>query len=223
MSETNPGQKNWFGELLLNFAPRDIKVEGQTVDELIKVASWKAFATSTALALPPGPLGLATILPELLAITKIQINLVYAIAKVRGQEAKLNDSLVALIFAHEAGLQIGRYLSQNYGNKVVVRSLSQRALAQVAEQIGIRIGIRITQKALGRWIPVLFAPVFGALSKKMTERIGREADKMFGGELVVEDVLKCPNGHEVEAGVSYCPDCGAEIANLNLDETSKQD
>lgn len=213
MSEQISAPKNWFGELLLNFAPRDIKIEGQTAEELISAASWKAFATSTALALPPGPLGLATILPELLAVTKIQINLVYAIAKLKGQEAKLTDSLVALIFAHEAGLQIGRYLTENFGEKVVVKSLPQRAMAQIVEQVGIRIGIRITQKALGRWIPVLFAPVFGALSKKMTQRIGEEALKVFGGELVVEEVQMCANGHEVEAGVRFCPECGTELAS----------
>lgn len=221
MSDQNSGPKNWFGELLLNFAPRDIKVEGKTAEELISAASWKAFAASTALALPPGPLGLATILPELLTVTKIQINLVYAIAKLKGQEAKLNDSLVALIFAHEAGLQIGRYLNENFGDKVIVKSLSQRAYAQIAEQVGIRIGIRITQKALGRWIPVLFAPVFGALSKKMTERIGQEALKMFSGDLVVEDVLLCPNGHEVESGVNFCPDCGAEIPTPSSEAEAK--
>lgn len=217
MSEKNI-EKNWFGELLLNFAPRDIQVEGQTVEELIRNASWKAFAASTLLALPPGPLGLATILPELLAITKIQINLVYAIAKLKGKEAKLNDSLVALIFAHEAGLQIGRYLSQNFGDKVVVRSLSKRALGQIAEQIGLRIGIRVTQKALGRWVPIVFAPVFGALSKKMTERIGEEAAKLFDGEIELEDVLKCTQGHEVEVDWVSCPVCGESVSNLNLDQ-----
>lgn len=179
-------EKNWFGELLLNFAPREIKVEGESVESLIRKASWQTFATSTAMSLPPGPFGLATILPELMAVTKIQINLIYAIAKLKGQEQKLNSTLLALVFAHEAGLNIARFLSKKFGDKIVVKPLSQRALAQVAEQLGVRIGVRLTQKALGRWVPVVLAPVFGYFSKQMTERIGREAERLFSAELELE-------------------------------------
>jgi hypothetical protein len=178
---------HWFLELLMKFAPTAIEITGKNPDEMISTASWKAFGISTAAALPPGPLGLATIIPELMAVTKIQMNLIYAIAAHHKKEGKLNPTLVLLIFANEAGVEIGKVVTNKMGTSFIIRVLGSGAIRAIAKKIGIRISTRITQKAVGRWIPFIMAPVFGAFSRAMTQRIGEESDRLFSQEIEIEE------------------------------------
>lgn len=164
-----------------------------------------------AAALPPGPIGWATILPELIAVTKIQMNLIYSIAAHHGKQGKLNSTLIVLIFANEAGLTVGRQLVKKAGTKVIVRALGSKAIRPIAQKIAARIGARITQRVVGRWIPFVLAPLFGAFSKSMTTKIGREADKLLGQDIELLETTECQNGHEVPAGAKFCQECGAPM------------
>jgi len=163
---------SWFVDLLMNFAPDHVELTGDTPEQMTKSASWLAFSISTAAAIPPGPLGWATILPEVIAVTKIQMNLIYKIAQYYEKRGKLNETLVMLIFANEAGVNVGKKVVEKVGRKVIIRALSSKMLRPIIQKIGARIGARITQKMVGRWIPFVLAPLFGAFSKMMTTKIG---------------------------------------------------
>ena len=113
---------SWFSDLLMTFAPDKPVVNG-TPAEMTRTASWKAFGISTAAAIPPGPLGWATIIPEMLTVTKIQINLIYSIAAFHKKESQMNQTLLMLIFANEAGIETGRSIVKKYGSKVVIKKV----------------------------------------------------------------------------------------------------
>ncbi len=206
---------SWFSDLLMSFAPNcnSVDCEGQTPEEMTNSASWKAFTISTAAAIPWGAIGWATILPELIAITKLQINLIYKIAAYHGKLGVINKTLVLLIFANQAGLAIGRHLTRRIGTKVIIRTLGPKALRAIAKKIGIKIGARVSQKLVGRWVPIVLAPIFGAFSKSMTTDIGRAADALFKGDIVIEDFAECPNGHENGGDAKFCQECGANMKN----------
>src|SRR5918992_3587431 len=57
--------------------------------EIVRAASLKAATVSGALTLPMGPLGLLTILPDLMAIWQIQRKMVADIAAILGRTAQL--------------------------------------------------------------------------------------------------------------------------------------
>ena len=176
---------SWFADLLMCFAPSKVDTSGKTPAELMARASWKAFAIGTAAAIPPGPLGWATILPEMASVTKIQINLIYDIAEHYKQRGKLNKTLVMMIFANEAGIEVGMELVERVGKKLVIRALGSKLLRPIVTKIGARLGVRITQRMIGRWVPVVLAPAFGAFSKKMTTQIGKECVKLFQEDLEI--------------------------------------
>jgi hypothetical protein len=62
--------------------------------EMIGDAARKAFKISTALGLIPGPLGVAAILPEVAALTRLQVNLIYRIAKYHGRDETADSTIV---------------------------------------------------------------------------------------------------------------------------------
>lgn len=209
--KTEKVDSNWLGNILLSFKPDDLDIKGQTPEEMIESASSKAFWVSTVSAIPPGPFGMATIIPELAVVTKIQINLVYSIAKYYGKEAKFNATILTLIFANEAGIQLGKAILRKKGSTIIIRALSSRMLRPILQKIATKIGVRITQKTLGRWIPVVTAPIFGAISSGMTKRIGQEALLLFKEDIEIEEPTTCPNGHEIFADAKFCPECGVAV------------
>lgn len=182
-------EHNWFGDLLMKFMPTDMDIEGKAPEEMVKSASWKAFAISTAAAIPPGFIGYVTILPEIIAVTKVQINLIYSIAKYYRKAATMNATITTLIFANETGIAIGQDVVKKVGPKLVVRALGTKALRPITQRIAARIGARVTQRLVARWIPFLLAPVFGAFSKSMTTTIGKYAIKLFQNDIeIIESV-----------------------------------
>ncbi|MBN1664074.1 MAG: zinc ribbon domain-containing protein [Deltaproteobacteria bacterium] len=204
---------NWFTDLLLNFIPypEDTTVTGSP-DEMIIKASRQAFAISTCAGMIPGFLGFFSILPELIAVTKLQINLVYKLAKYYGKAHLLNPSIIFSIFATAMGVGEHRIFMRNVGPRIMVKALSSQAIRSLAPRIGTRISARIAGRRLARWIPVLSAPAFGYFSMTMTEKIAYVADEIFLPDMVIEEILICSHGHELPEGATTCPECGEEVS-----------
>src|SRR5437667_11827423 len=98
---------------------------------LARKAAARAAALSGALALPPGVLGMLTVLPDLVAIWRIQAQLVSDIAGLYGKDLQLTRShMVYCLFRH-AATQFTRDVVVRTGQRLVVRQLSGGALKSV--------------------------------------------------------------------------------------------
>src|SRR4051812_31696548 len=68
---------------------------------LAKSAALRAAALSGAMSLPPGPLGMVTVLPDLLSVWRLQQQLVADIAAVFGKSNLLTpETMVICLFQH---------------------------------------------------------------------------------------------------------------------------
>ena len=187
MASEGYGFERWFVETMMGLAPdpEKIQVDG-TPHDMTDFASNKAFSVSFASGMMPGPFGMATILPELAAVTKIQMDLLYKIAKYHGKLDKVNRTLVLYVFGCALGVTAGRLLVQRAGTRLVVKALSTQAAQKIAAAVGARIGSGFVQRSAGRWICLATAPVFAWLSKRMTEKIGGHAEELFRQEIEIE-------------------------------------
>lgn len=184
MPTTN--NENWFADLLMSFMPNDMDIEGKTPSEMVKSAAYKSSAVSGIATLPPGPTGFLTLLPELIAVTKIQMNLVYALAKYYNKAERLNTSIVLLIFANAVGVNAGRNLIRIHGRRVIVSVLRDTTVRELAKRVGIKITAKITSRAAGRFFSLFAAPIFATITYKSTKTIGKEAIRIFSRELETE-------------------------------------
>lgn len=155
-------------------------------EEMIHKAAQRAFKISTALGLVPGPIGMVTILPEVAALAKLQINLVYRIARYHHKQKTVNREIILLIFGNVMGVGVGEMLARRVGTKLIVKSVNASVIRGVAKRIGSQIIDRAAERAVGRWLPMLLAPLFGYFSRSMTKKIGREADRLFSGQIELE-------------------------------------
>lgn len=154
---------------------------------LTQRAAKRAGLTAGSLALPPGPLGWLTVLPELVAIWRIQAQLVSDIAAAYGKHATLGrEQMLWCLFRHTAA-QAFRDLVIRMGDRLLFRRMS----ATVAERVAQRIGVKLSQRAIGagvsRWLPVVGALGVGAYAYYDTRHVAETAIELFRGASELAD------------------------------------
>ena len=149
----------------------------------ISEASFKAAAISGALALPSGPLGWLTILPDLAAIWRLQAQMVADIGGAFGKKGKLTEeSMIYCLFRH-ATAQVVRDLVTRMGERVVVQRGSLRVAKNVLESIGIKLIHRVARGGLWRLLPAIGALAVAGYAYYDTEQVGQTAIEFFSKDI----------------------------------------
>ena len=154
--------------------------------KLISEASFKAAAISGALALPSGPFGWLTILPDLAVIWRLQAQMVADIGAVFGKKGKLTEeSMIYCLFRH-ATAQVVRDLLTRMGERVVVQRGSLRVAENVLESIGIRVVHRVARRGLWRLLPAIGALAVAGYAYYDTEQVGQTAIEFFSKDIELQ-------------------------------------
>jgi hypothetical protein len=188
-----PVEHGRIAEAILDFVSEvpDSKV-GNSQDpasearRLASRAAQRAALTAGSLALPPGPLGWLTLLPELIAIWKIQAQMVSDIAAAYGRHATLGrEQMMWCLFRHTAA-QAFRDLVVRMGDRLVFRRMSYAVVERVAKQVGVKLTRRTLSKGISRWLPVIGALGVGAYAYYDTGQVASTAITLFSGEIDIE-------------------------------------
>ena len=151
--------------------------------KLISEASFKAAAISGALALPSGPLGWLTILPDLAAIWRLQAQMVADIGGAFGKKGKLTEeSMIYCLFRH-ATAQVVRDLVTRMGERLVVQRGSLRVAETVLESIGIKLVHRVARGGLWRLLPAIGALAVAGYAYYDTDQVGQTAIEFFSKDI----------------------------------------
>jgi hypothetical protein len=154
--------------------------------EIIGAASIKAAAISGTLALPPGPLGWLTILPDLAAIWRLQAQMVADLGAVFGKKGKLTEeSMIYCLFRHAAA-HVVRDLVTRIGERVVVQRVSLRTAKNLLLNVGIQILQRVTRGGLWRLLPAVGALAVAAYAYYDTDQVGKTATEFFSKEIAIK-------------------------------------
>jgi hypothetical protein len=149
-------------------------------------AAQRAALTAGSLALPPGPLGWLTLLPELIAIWKIQGQMVSDIAAAYGHHAALGrEQMMWCLFRHTAA-QAFRDVVVRMGDRLVFRRMSYGVAQRVAKQVGVKLTQRTLSKGISRWLPVIGALGVGAYAYYDTGQVASTAIEMFESEIGID-------------------------------------
>lgn len=149
-------------------------------------AAAKAARTAGFLALPPGPIGWLTILPELIAVWKIQAQMVSDIAAVYGKKSTLTqEQMLYCLFRHTAA-QAVRDVVVRVGERFLVRRASLKTLQMVAQRVGVHLTQRAIGKGIARWLPIVGAAGVGAYAYYDTGQVAATAIELFEKEITIE-------------------------------------
>jgi hypothetical protein len=165
----------------------DSKTPRDEARRLASRASKQAALTAGSLALPPGPLGWLTLLPELIAIWRIQGQMVSDIAAAYGRHASLGrEQMMWCLFRHTAA-QAFRDLVVRMGDRLVFRRMSYGVAQRVARQVGVKLTRRTLSEGVSRWLPIVGALGVGAYAYYDTGQVARTAIELFESEISIDD------------------------------------
>ena len=145
-------------------------------------AANRAALAAGTLALPPGPLGWLTILPELAAIWQIQRQMVADIAGAYGVSADLTRSHMLYCLFRHAAAQAVRDVGVQVGARLLIQDVPLRAIEKIAAKIGLGVSKRLAGRGIARWLPVVGALGVGAYAYYDTAQVARTAIALFSGD-----------------------------------------
>ena len=164
----------------VNLAPKEKSLA------VARGAALRAAGISGALALPPGPLGLATIIPDLIAIWRVQQTMVADIAAVYGKTPFLREeAMIYCLFKH-GGAALMRDLVVRTGERYIVQRTAVSAIQTVLRKIGVRVSQRVVGKSISRLVPIVGAIGVGAYAYYDTIQVAATAIELFSTDLELE-------------------------------------
>jgi hypothetical protein len=152
---------------------------------LARRAAVRSALTAGSLALPTGPLGWLTVLPELRAVWRVQTQLVADLAALYGKKTQLTQEQVLYCLFRHSSSQVFRELIVRVGDRTLVSRASVHVLKLLARKLGAGLARRAVGKGAARWLPVAGAVGVGAFAYYETSRVADTAIELFSGEIDV--------------------------------------
>jgi hypothetical protein len=140
-------------------------------------AAKRAAVLSGSLALPPGPFGFVTLLPDIYLIWQTQRQMVSDIFGVYGKSAELTPTHMLYCLFRHAASQVVRDVMVRGAERVAVRQLSASALRQALGTVGVSVSQRLATNAAGRWLPLAGAAAVGAYAYWDTMQVAKTAQR----------------------------------------------
>ena len=142
-------------------------------------AAIKAAAVSGTLALPPGPLGVLTLVPDLVVVWRIQAQMVADLGGAYGKTAALTqEQMIYCLFRHAAA-QVVRDLGVRAGERFVFRPATLALIQRVAARLGLSLSQRLIAKSVARWLPIVGSLGVAAYAYYDTGQVASTALELF--------------------------------------------
>ena len=151
----------------------------RAADEIARAAARQAALLSGSLALPPGPFGMVTVLPDLYLIWKTQRQMVSDIFGLYGRSAELTRTHMLYCLFRHAASHVLRDVAVRAGQRAIVQQLTSGALKSLLQTVGVSVTRRIVGTAASRWVPVAGAAAVGAYAYWDTLQVARTAHRLL--------------------------------------------
>ena len=191
---TLQGPRNVVENALLDLVIRIPNSREQAMEQplaraqaLARSASRQASLVASSMALPPGFWGWLTVLPELVAVWKLQTQMVSDIAAVYGKSASMGrEQMIYCLFKHVSA-QLFRDVVTRVGERVLVQKASSALLQSIVKKLGVQITQGLVGKSASRFLPVIGALGVGAYAYYDTTQVAKTAIALFSKEIVQGD------------------------------------
>lgn len=147
--------------------------------QLAAAAALKAALAAGSLALPGGVLGWLTVLPQLRAVWRIQVQLVVDIAALHGHRGRPTREEILHCLFQQATARTLQQVAVRAGSGLSAGSVPARLLQLGVQRIAVRLVQRMVGRRLSRLLPLVGAAGIGAYAYLETARVGTAAMALF--------------------------------------------
>ena len=146
---------------------------------LARKAAQRAAMVSGSLALPPGPLGMLTVLPDIYVIWRIQRQMVADIFGLYGRTGELTRTHMLYCLFRHAASQVLRDVAVRAGQRVVIEQLSSGAIKGALARVGATVTQRLAGTAAARWVPIAGAAAVASYAYWDTLQVAKTARRLL--------------------------------------------
>ena len=162
----------------------------KSVPSIINSYSLTNAAISGGASLVPGPLGMVAVIPEIAAVIRNQLAMIYDVGMAYGKSKVLNKELLAGVLLTAFGSSAGSLLVMQ-GSKVLVKRVALRTFQKVIVMLAGRITQQALKSAISKWLPGVGAAAMAVWSNYLTRQVGKKAIEIFEKEIVLsEEVIE---------------------------------
>jgi uncharacterized protein (DUF697 family) len=156
-----------------------------SVQSIINSYSVINAAISGGASLVPGPWGMVAVIPEIAAVIRNQLAMIYDIGMAYSKSQVLNKELLAGVFLSAMGTSTGALLVMQ-GGKVIVRRVSLRVFQRIVMLLAGKVTQQMLRSIVSKWLPVIGAAAMAAWSNYITRQIGKKAVEILEKPIEIE-------------------------------------
>lgn len=172
-----------------HFAKHPDKIpDRKSVPSIIRSYSVMNAAISGGVGLVPGPWGMVAVIPEIAAVIRNQLAMIYDVGMAYGKSKVLSRELLAGILLTALGAGTGSLMVMQ-GSKVLVKRVALRQFQRIIAILAGKITQQALKSAIGKWLPLFGAAALAAWSNFLTQRVGKKAVEIFEKEIVLSEEL----------------------------------
>lgn len=158
----------------------------KSVPSIINSYSVTNAAISGGASLVPGPWGMVAVIPEIAAVIRNQLAMIYDIGMAYGKSKVLNKELLAGILITAMGASAGSLLIMQ-GSKVLVKRVALRVFQRIIALLAGKITQQALKSVISKWLPGVGAAAMAVWSNYLTRQVGKKATEIFEKEIVLSD------------------------------------
>jgi hypothetical protein len=119
-------------------------------------------------------------------LAQIQQQMVADVAACFGKSAQLSrQMMVYCLFRHGAAMLV-RDVVARVGERVIVKQATLRVIQQTLRRIGVQVTQKAVGKTLSRWLPIIGPVLIGGYSLVDTRAVGKTAIDTFSRQIEIE-------------------------------------
>jgi uncharacterized protein (DUF697 family) len=174
-----------------HFAKHPDKIpDKKSAPSIINSYSLKNTAISGGASLVPGPWGMVAVIPEIAAVIRNQLAMIYDIGMAYGKSKVLTKELLAGILITAMGSSAGSLLIMQ-GSKVLVKRVALRVFQRIIAMLAGKVTQQALKSVISKWLPIVGPAAMAAWSNYLTRQVGKKAIEIFEKEIVVsEEVIE---------------------------------
>jgi len=141
-------------------------------------------AISGGASLVPGPWGMIAVIPEIAAVVRNQLAMIYDIGMAYGKSKVLTKELLAGVLLTALGSSAGSLLVMQ-GSKVLVKRVALRTFQKIIIMLAGKITQQAIKSTISKWLPIVGPTAMAVWSNYLTRQVGKKAVEIFEKEIVV--------------------------------------
>jgi uncharacterized tellurite resistance protein B-like protein/uncharacterized protein (DUF697 family) len=172
----------------------------KSVPSIITSYSVTNAAISGGASLVPGPWGMVAVVPEIAAVIRNQLALIYDVGMAYGQSKVLTKELLAGVLITAMGASTGSLLIMQ-GEKVFIKRVALRTFQKIIKLLAGKVTQQVLKSAISKWLPIVGAAAMAVWSNYLTRQVGKKAVEIFEKEIVLSDEVIDEVPLEIEATI----------------------